>query len=218
MASQPAYSATPIAGGQSVTNVAAETSYTAPTTAVTLLSAAAIAVSSVTTTSGSPLVTVATGNQFSASVGPIGAQVQPWVNGMTLMPCTQFPNGANVLAVFNQASGGSSALLSVNASATSAGAATLTAVSNGIRIEEVHFVATGTTLAGQVQTYLYDGTHYHPHWNQLIPSGITPGTTQVPYLNAVQFDNLELPSGWSYVAASFTASQPIFVNAYGGSI
>ena len=186
----------------------ADTSYTAPTHAQTILSAAPIAVSSVTTTSGSQLVTIASGT-FSASVGPQGTNTQAWVAGMQVYG-TGVPVGTTVLYV-----NGTNAYLSQ--AATASGTVTLTAVSNGIRIEEIDFVGTGTTVAGVVQTYLYDGSVYHPHYSQLV-TVVTPSTTVAPAYYAVQYDNLELLPGWSLLATSFVASQLMSVTAFGGSL
>lgn len=209
MATQPNYAATTIAGSQAL-SATADTSYTAPTHAVTVLSAAPITVASVTTTSGSQQVTIASGT-FSAAIGvSSGTLTQPWLAGMQVYG-TGIPVGTTVLYV-----NGTNAFLSQ--AATASGTVSLTAVSNGIRVEEVRFVATGTSVAGMAQLYLYDTNgNYHPDWTQIIYN-VIPSTTQVPFFAAVQFDNMELPPGWSLVASSFVASQLITVTAMGGSV
>lgn len=93
----------------------------------------------------------------------------------------------------------------------------VTAGASGSRIEEVNFCATGVTVNGVTQLFLYDGTVYHPYWPQLI-SAISPSNTVAPFFATVQFDNLELPVGWSLKASSFVASQKISVVAFGGSL
>jgi hypothetical protein len=207
MALSPQYAATPIIGS-AVVNSTAETSYTSPTRAVTVLSAAPITVASVTTASGSQFVTIASGT-FSASIGPGTAQTQAWVAGMQLFG-TGIAPGTTIVAV-------SGTTAEISLPATASGTVSLTAVSNGIKVDELKVVATGTSVAGNVQTYLYDGTNYHPDWSFEL-TAITPSSTQVPFYQAQQFDNLEIPSGWSLCVASFVNSQLATVTAIGGSL
>lgn len=89
------------------------------------------------------------------------------------------------------------------------------AVATAAKIEEIHFVGTGVTVAGVVQTYLYDGTTYRADYAQVV-NIVTPSTTIAPYFQAIEIDNLFLPVGWSLVAASFAANQLINVIAFGG--
>lgn len=93
----------------------------------------------------------------------------------------------------------------------------VTAGANGSKIEQVDFVGIGTTVAGVVQLYLYDGTTYHAFASQLV-TVVTPSTTQAPFFASQFFSNLILPFGWSLVATSFVASQLINCIAYGGSM
>ena len=97
-------------------------------------------------------------------------------------------------------------------------ATVVTAGTNGSRIEEVHFVGTGITLTGIVQLFLFDGTNYRIDYPQTI-SAVTPSQSvpTAPFFQAVEFDNLLLPTGWSLVAASFVPNQLINVLAFGGS-
>lgn len=92
----------------------------------------------------------------------------------------------------------------------------VTAGANGSKVEQVDFAGTGTTLAGVVQLYLFDGSTYHAQASQLV-TAVTPSSTQAPFFASQFFSNLFLPNGWSLVAASFAASQLINVIAYGGS-
>lgn len=97
---------------------------------------------------------------------------------------------------------------------------TVTVVSagaNGSKIEQVDFAATGTTLAGFIQLYLFDGSNYHAIGSQLV-TVVTPSTTTAPFFASQFFSNLILPNTWTLTAASFTASQLINVTAYGGSM
>lgn len=92
-----------------------------------------------------------------------------------------------------------------------------TAGANGTKIEEVVFIGTGTTVAGVVGLFLYDGTTYH-FFDSILVSVITPSTTQTPFRQANTYSNLELKSGWTLVAASFVSSQLINVVATGGDL
>ena len=194
MANQPQFAAGPVVGS-SVLSATADSSYTAPAHAVTIATAVAFTVASVTTVSGSILAT--------ATAFPNVA------NGMSVTG-TGIAAGTTVVANV-----GGTLVLSIAATASST--VTLTFGTNGVKIEEVDFVGTGTTLAGVVQLYLYDGTTYHAHFSQLV-TAITPSTTVIPFFQAVTFTNLEIPAGWSLVATSFVASQLINVIAFGGAL
>ena len=93
----------------------------------------------------------------------------------------------------------------------------LTAGANGSIINQVDFVGTGTTVAGVVQLYLYDGTTYHAWVSQLV-TVVTPSTTQIPFYATQSFTNRIIKTGWSLVATSFVASQLINVIAFGEDI
>jgi hypothetical protein len=93
----------------------------------------------------------------------------------------------------------------------------VTAGSNGTKIEEVDFVGTGTTVAGAVALYLYDGSVYH-YFDTVLISAVTPSTILAPFRQANLYPNLELKSGWSLVATSFAPSQFINVLAFGGDL
>ncbi len=92
----------------------------------------------------------------------------------------------------------------------------VSAGASGSKIEEVRFVGTGTTVAGVVVLYLYDGTNYHVY-DSVVVTVVTPSTTQGPFEQVNAYPNLELPNGWSLYATSFVASQLINVVATGGS-
>lgn len=177
-----------------VLSATADTSYTAPTHTVDLVTAIAFTVASVTTTSGSTAVTA------SAFAGV--------TNGMGVTG-TGIAAGTTVVANL-----GGTVILSI--AATASGTVTLTFGTNGVKIEQVDFVGTGTTLAGVVQLYLYDGTTYHAFAPQVV-TVVTPSTTQAPFFASQFFSNLFIPNGWKLVATSFVASQLINCIAYGGS-
>lgn len=70
-----------------------------------------------------------------------------------------------------------------------------TAGANGSRIDKVKIKAQGTTTAGVIRCFLYDGSLYHLYTEQLT-AGATPSGT----VAAEEFDlnlNLILASGWS---------------------
>ena len=89
-----------------------------------------------------------------------------------------------------------------------------TAGSSGSVINVVDFVGAGTTVAGVVQLYLYDGSTYHAWISQLV-TAVTPSTTQVPFYASQTFNSRFIKSAWSLVATSFVASQLVNVIAFG---
>lgn len=93
----------------------------------------------------------------------------------------------------------------------------ITAGASGTKIEEIDLAGTGTTVAGVVQFYLFDGTTYHA-WFSVQVTAVTPSTTQAPFFQQFTFANLELKTGWSLVATSFVASQLINVIGFGGDL
>jgi hypothetical protein len=93
----------------------------------------------------------------------------------------------------------------------------VTAGANGTKIEEIDAIGTGTTVAGILEFYLFDGTTYHAFDSILVPA-IAPSSTQAPFRQANTYTNLELKSGWSLVATSFVASQNINVIGFGGDL
>lgn len=78
----------------------------------------------------------------------------------------------------------------------------ITAAATGTQIREINFKATGTTVASQLNIYLYDGTTYSV-LDEVSVSATTASTTVASYESSVRYDNLFLPSGWS-VRASIT--------------
>lgn len=93
----------------------------------------------------------------------------------------------------------------------------------GCRIERVVVAPTGTTTAGVVSLYLYDGANYRFYFDLPVP-GVTVTTTtriNVQTLEAVTAPHLMplvLPPGWSLVATvSVAQANPINVFAIGGN-
>jgi hypothetical protein len=56
----------------------------------------------------------------------------------------------------------------------------VTAGANGTKIEEIDFIGIGTTVAGVVGLYLYDGSTYH-FFDSIAVTAVTPSTTQIPF-------------------------------------
>ena len=87
---------------------------------------------------------------------------------------------------------------------------------NGSRVDQITFTATGTTLAGIMDVWLYDGTN-----SQLLQefavTVVTPNTTTtVGYTSTLNFTNLTLPSTHAIYVSSQVASQLIGAVCQGG--
>lgn len=71
-----------------------------------------------------------------------------------------------------------------------------TAGSNGSKIEEITVVGVGTTVAGLVNIFLYDGSTYWLY-DQFATTAVTVSTTAASYRVNRTYANLILKSGWS---------------------
>lgn len=113
------------------------------------------------------------------------------------------------------------ALLSTSAdtsrTAPSNAVTVLTAASSGTKVEEVVFEGTGTTVAGIVCLFIYDGANYNLFDEQVI-TVVTASTTAAAGRWVRLYDNLVLRSGESLRASSQVANQPIKVHAFGGDL
>lgn len=91
-----------------------------------------------------------------------------------------------------------------------------TAGANGTKIEEIDVVGSGVTVAGNLNIFMYDGTTY---WllTTVTVTVVTPSTTVPPFFQAINFQNLVIPTGSFLYICSAVASQLVQVNAYGGS-
>lgn len=93
-----------------------------------------------------------------------------------------------------------------------------TAGSSGSALERIRIQATGTTTAGVVRLYLYDGTTYHL-FKEVAVTAITPSaTTRAFYSDISTITNtkpLLLPNGWS-LRASTQNAEGFNVVAIGG--
>lgn len=91
----------------------------------------------------------------------------------------------------------------------------LTAGSGGTKIESLVFEGTGTTLAGVIVVFIYDGSTYHAFYEEAV-TAVTASTTAAAYRTERTFDNLVLKSGESLRVTSQVANQLCKVHAFGG--
>jgi hypothetical protein len=89
---------------------------------------------------------------------------------------------------------------------------------SGTRVERVVVYATGTTTAGIVRLFLYDGSAYHL-LSEISVTAITPSGTVGSFNAVVDFSGpnsvLIVPSGWSLRATTHNA-ESFQVTAFGG--
>lgn len=95
-----------------------------------------------------------------------------------------------------------------------------TAGTNGTKVTEIDVTPVGTTVAGVVNIFIYDGSAYHLTASVTIAAA-TPSTTLAPVTQTLTFDNLVLPSSsWTLVASNTVSSNVslITVNAFGADL
>lgn len=68
--------------------------------------------------------------------------------------------------------------------------------SSGTAVHELTFQAVGTTVAGVVNVFLYDGSTYHLK-DQVPISPVTSSTTAVAWRTRRQYESMFVKSGWS---------------------
>lgn len=89
---------------------------------------------------------------------------------------------------------------------------------SGTRVERVRIIATGTTTAGMVRLFLYDGSAYHLI-DEVSVSAITPSGTVQPFSATQDYtapgNVLLVPNGWSLRATTHNA-EAFQVTAFGG--
>jgi hypothetical protein len=90
------------------------------------------------------------------------------------------------------------------------------AASTGTKISQIDVIPVGTTVAGIVNIFIYDGSAYH----LLTPVTIgaaTVNTTNAPLPQTFTYDNLSLLTGWSLrCTTTVTGNESLVtVNAYG---
>lgn len=84
--------------------------------------------------------------------------------------------------------------------------AIFTAPAAGSKIEEIVVKARGTTTAGMVRIYLWDGSGTDGHLYYEVPvTAITPSATVATFESRITFDNLVIPSGWAITASTHNA-------------
>jgi len=67
---------------------------------------------------------------------------------------------------------------------------------SGAKIEEVRVIGVGTTAAGVLNLFLYDGSTYHLV-DQVAITAVTSSTTANAFFMSLRYDNLFIPNGWS---------------------
>lgn len=93
----------------------------------------------------------------------------------------------------------------------------LTAGASGSRIEEIRFQGVGTTVAGMVNVFRFDGTTYHLI-DQIVISAVTSSTTAAAFQFVKTYANLLLKSGDTLrVSGTIAGNQSLVkVTALGG--
>ena len=94
-----------------------------------------------------------------------------------------------------------------------------TAGASGSQINEIVCQGVGTTVAGVVNIFLYDGSTYHLY-DQFLVTAVTSSTTAVAWRATRQYANLWLPSNsWSLRCTVTTSGNQsmVKVTATGGS-
>jgi hypothetical protein len=89
---------------------------------------------------------------------------------------------------------------------------------NGSRLDRVLVTATGTTTAGVVRLFLYNGTNTRLIKELLIPARTAGTGTDVYSVEYVRVDNLpiaELPAAWELRASTHNA-EAFNIHAFGG--
>lgn len=74
-------------------------------------------------------------------------------------------------------------------------ATVFTAGASGSRIDDIYIAATGTTTAGVVRLFLFDGTS-NRLWQEILVTAVTPSTTQQVWNYALLNQALILPNGY----------------------
>jgi hypothetical protein len=190
MANQAAFAPIP-ALGSAILSATADSSYTAPTHTVTIAAGQGPRQVTDGVTNSTTTVTSATA---AFSIGDIGRPVSG----------AGIPAGTVIAAVASA----TSITISAPATATASGVTLTLGGGVGALVQEVVAIGTGTTVAGMVELFTFDGTVYH-HFDTLPVTVVTPSTTIAPFRLVRDYVNLWLAPGWSLVATSWVASQLI---------
>ena len=87
---------------------------------------------------------------------------------------------------------------------------------NGIRVDQINVFGQGTTLAGQIIIWKYDGTNAYPV-TEITVSVVVPTTTSVGFYTSLIPVNFVLQAGDKLYATSQVASQLVAVGINGGA-
>lgn len=88
---------------------------------------------------------------------------------------------------------------------------------NGMRVDQIFIDGTGTTVAGQVVIWLYDGTNGFPI-DEFTITVVTPNATTTPaFSTSRSYSDLVLAPGCKLYATSQVASQLASVGMLGGA-
>jgi hypothetical protein len=90
----------------------------------------------------------------------------------------------------------------------------MTAGANGSRIDSVQITATGTTTAGVIRLWIYDGTNYRL-FSETLVTAITPSTTLGVFSANLSFNTFLLPNGYS-LRATTNNTETFNITAFGG--
>jgi len=80
----------------------------------------------------------------------------------------------------------------------------ITGATNGTRIDRITIAATGTTTAGMIRLYLYDGTNTRLWQEAPVTAAIPSGTVQV-FRYVLSSQALILPNGYKIRASTHNA-------------
>jgi len=86
----------------------------------------------------------------------------------------------------------------------------LAAGANGTRIDSIKMTGTGTTLAGLIDFWIYDGTTSRLYTSQLV-AVVVASTTVQQWEAKLSFMDLVLPTGYSLYCSSQVATQLVGV-------
>jgi hypothetical protein len=94
----------------------------------------------------------------------------------------------------------------------------LTAGASGTRLDEVKVQASGTTTAGVIRLYLYDGTNTYLY-KEILVAAVTPSTAIEAWSAMVNLDGLVLAAGGTWKLRASTHNAEAFkVFAKGGNL
>lgn len=115
-------------------------------------------------------------------------------------------------ATVNQGAAVVSATADTSMTAPTQSVTVVTGATLGSKVEELTFIGTGTTLAGLINVFLYDGTTYHLY-DQVAVTAVTSSTTAAAFRQQRFYQNLWVKTGWFLKVTSTVASQLISVTA-----